>query len=85
MKKLNPCVTGSTKVWTVEGAKSFKDLADANEDVDVYCLDGDGNIKVSKMFHPRVTGYNIELVKITLDDGTVLKVTSNHMFLTSEG
>ena len=33
MKKLNPCVTGSTKVWTVEGAKSFKDLADANEDV----------------------------------------------------
>ena len=85
MKKLNPCVTGDTKVWTVEGAKSFKDLANANEDVDVYCLDGDGNIKMSKMFHPRVTGYNIELVKITLDDGTVLKVTSNHMFLTSEG
>lgn len=85
MKKLNPCVTGDTKVWTVEGAKSFKDLADANEDVDVYCLDGDGNIKVSKMFHPRVTGYNIELVKITLDDGTVLKASSNHMFLTSEG
>ena len=48
MKKLNPCVTGDTKVWTVEGAKSFKDLANANEDVDVYCLDGDGNIKVSK-------------------------------------
>lgn len=85
MKKLNPCVTGSTKVWTVEGAKSFKDLADANEDVDVYCLDGNGNIKVSKMFHPRVTGYNIGLVKITLDDGTVLKASSNHMFLTSEG
>ena len=85
MKKLNPCVTGSTKVWTVEGAKSFKDLADANEDVDVYCLDGNGNIKVSKMFHPRVTGYNIGLVKITLDNGTILKASSNHMFLTSEG
>ena len=85
MKKLNPCVTGNTNVWTVDGAKSFKDLADANEDVDVYCLDGDGNIKMSKMFHPRVTGYNIELVKITLDDGTVLKASSNHMFLTSEG
>ena len=62
MKKLNPCVTGSTKVWTVDGVKSFKDLADANEDVKVYCLDGDGNVKVSKMFHPRITGYNIELV-----------------------
>ena len=85
MKKLNPCVTGSTKVWTVEGAKSFKDLADANEDVDVYCLDGDGNVKVSKMFHPRITGYNIELVKITLDDGTVLNTTFNHRFLTADG
>lgn len=85
MKKLNPCVTGSTKVWTVDGAKSFKDLADANEDVDVYCLDGDGNVKVSKMFHPRITGYNIELVKITLDDGTVLNTTLNHQFLTTDG
>ena len=85
MKKLNPCVTGSTKVWTVDGAKSFKDLADANEDVDVYCLDGDGNVKVSKMLHPRITGYNIELVKITLDDGTVLNTTFNHRFLTADG
>lgn len=85
MKKLNPCVTGSTKVWTVDGVKSFKDLADANEDVDVYCLDGDGNVKVSKMLHPRITGYNIELVKITLDDGTVLNTTFNHRFLTTDG
>ena len=85
MKKLNPCVTGSTKVWTVDGVKSFKDLADANEDVDVYCLDGDGNVKVSKMLHPRITGYNIELVKITLDDGTVLNTTLNHCFLTTDG
>ena len=85
MNKLNPCVTGDTKVWTVEGLKTFKELADANDDVNVYCLDGDGNIKVSKMFHPRVSGYNVELVKITLTDGTVLKATVNHMFLTDEG
>ena len=51
----------------------------------VYCLDGDGNVKVSKMFHPRITGYNIELVKITLDDGTVLNTTFNHRFLTADG
>ena len=82
MKKLNPCVTGSTKVWTVEGLKTFKELAETNDDVNVYCLDSDGNIKISKMFHPRVSGYNVELVKITLTDGTVLKATVNHMFLT---
>ena len=85
MNKLNPCVTGSTKVWTVEGFRSFKELADANEDVNVYCLDCDGNIKVSKMFHPRVSGYNIELVTVRLTDGTELNVTPNHMFLTKEG
>lgn len=85
MNKLNPCVTGDTKVWTVEGLKTFKELAETNDDVNVYCLDGDGNIKVSKMFHPRVSGYNVELVKITLTDGTVLKATYNHMFLTDDG
>ena len=85
MNKLNPCVTGDTKVWTVDGLKTFKELAETNDDVNVYCLDGDGNIKVSKMFHPRVSGYNVELVKITLTDGTVLKATVNHMFLTDDG
>ena len=85
MNKLNPCVTGDTKVWTVEGLKTFKELAETNDDVNVYCLDGNGNIKVSKMFHPRVSGYNVELVKITLTDGTVLKATVNHMFLTDDG
>ena len=85
MKKLNPCVTGSTKVWTLDGVKTFGELAEANEDVKVYCLDDDGNVKVSKMFHPRITGYNIELVKITLDDGTILDTTFNHRFLTTDG
>ena len=82
---LNPCVTGDTKVWTVEGVKSFKELAEAGEDVNVYCLDSDGDIMVSKMFHPRVSGYNVEIVKVTLEDGTTFKVTPNHEFLTKDG
>ena len=93
MKKVNTsisevsgcCVSGDTKLMTVEGIKSFKDLADANDDVNVYCLDVDGNIKVSKMFHPRVSGYNIELMNVVLSDGTVLNVTTNHRFLTKDG
>lgn len=85
MKNLNPCVTGDTKVWTVEGPKSFKDLADSGDDVSVYCLDDNGNIKVSKMFHPRLSGYNMGIIEITLTDGTVFKSTLNHMFLTDEG
>ena len=79
------CVTGNTKLWTVDGIKSFKELADTEEDVNVYCLDIDGNIKMSKMFHPRITGYNIEFLRVTLDDGTELNVTENHMVLTRRG
>ena len=85
MKKLNPCVTGSTGVWTTKGIKSFKELADTNEDVEVYCLDEDGDIKVSKMFHPRLTGYKVEIMRITLEDGTELNLTPNHMLLTRGG
>ena len=79
------CVTGNTKLGTVDGVKTFKELADSNDDVNVYCLDVDGNIKVSKMFHPRISGYNIKLAKITLEDGTVLTTSLNHMFLTKDG
>ena len=85
MKRLNPCVSGDTKVWTLEGIKSFKELAQAGDDVMVYCLDEDGNIKISKMFHPRLSGYKMEMVKVTLSDGTVMKSTANHMFLTEDG
>ena len=85
MNKLNPCVTGSTRVWTVDGMKSFQELAAADEDVLVYCLDADGNIKISKMFHPRLSGYSIEVMKVYLTDGTELNVTLNHMVLTKNG
>lgn len=79
------CVTGETKLMTVDGIKTFKELADTNEDVNVYCLDVDGNLKVSKMFHPRVSGYNIEVMKVVLSNGTELNVTTNHRFLTKDG
>lgn len=79
------CVTEDTKVWTVDGIKLFKELADTEEDVNVYCLDNDGKIKMSRMLHPRVTGHNIDVLKITLEDGTILNVTENHMLLTKHG
>lgn len=93
MSKRNPlpgvidycCVTGSTKVWTVDGIKSFKELADTEDDALVYCIDNDGDIKMSKMFHPRITGYNVDVFRVVLEDGTELNVTENHMILTKKG
>lgn len=85
MNKLNCCVTGGTEVMTVDGVKSFSELAESDDDVNVYCLDVDGNIKVSKMFHPRISGIKVEVMKVVLSDGTELNVTPNHMFLTRDG
>lgn len=85
MKTLNPCVTGDTKVWTTNGAKTFSELAESNDDVMVYCFDADGNIKISKMLHPRLTGYNIQILRVTLDNGSEFNVTPQHMFLTRNG
>lgn len=85
MKTLNPCVTGDTKVWTTNGAKTFSELAESNDDVMVYCFDADGNIKISKMLHPRLTGYNIQILRVTLDNGSEFNVTPQHMILTRNG
>lgn len=78
-------MTGDTKVVTTEGLRSFKELADLNEDVQVYCLNEKGQVVISKMLHPRITGYNMDIVEIVLDDGSRFKVTENHQFLTQNG
>ena len=80
MKKLNSCVTGDTKVWTTNGAKTFSELAESNDDVMVYCFDAEGNIKISKMLHPRLTGYNIQILRVTLDNGSEFNVTPQHIY-----
>ena len=85
MNKFNPCLTGNSKVLTIDGPVSFSELAVSGDDVLVYCIDDKGEIRLSKMFHPRVTGFNREIMKITLEDGTVIESTPNHEFLTDAG
>lgn len=79
------CVTGDTKVLTIDGAVSFKELAESGDDVLVYCLNNFGEIVLSKMFHPRKTGYKQGIFEIKLENGVVLKATANHQFLTPDG
>ena len=85
MNKLDKCVTGDTKVLTSDGAVSFMELAESGDDALVYCLNENGKIVLSKMFHPRKTGYNQGIYEIKLENGIVLKATPNHMYLTPEG
>lgn len=82
IRTVNPCIVGDTLVAVADGrdSVSIKDLATAQEDVDVYCIDTEGNLKIRTMRNPRITGYNQKIYKVTLDDGTILRCTGNHKF-----
>ena len=81
----NPCLAGDTKVYVADGRGdvTIKELADDGKDVPVMCLNDKGVINVRTMRHPRVTGYNQPIFKVTLDDGSIVRCTSNHKFLTT--
>lgn len=84
-KIVNACCSGDTMVMTAYGAKSFRDLAKEGKDVPVYCLDKNGDYTISMMIHPRITGYNVEVYKVRLDNGMEFKVTPEHRMLTDIG
>jgi len=79
-KATNPCVTGDTLIYVADGRTnvSIKELAEEDKDVPVFCLDNDGKIAIRTMRNPRVTGKNVNIYKVTLDDGSVVKATGNH-------
>jgi ribonucleotide reductase alpha subunit len=74
----NPCWTGDTQVWTVDGHVSFKDLAERGTGVQVLSQDDQGNFVVKLMRAPRLTRQAVEVAELHLDDGTVLKATLDH-------
>ena len=82
----NPCVTGDTVVYTADGRMgvTIKQLADDGKDVDVFCYNQNKTITIRKMRNPRISGYKQPILKITLDDGSIIRVTKNHKFLMSD-
>lgn len=83
----NPCLSAETLVYVADGRGmvSIKELADKGQDVDVFCYDNSGNLVIKRMRNPRITGYNQPIYKVTLDDGSSIRVTSNHKFRLKHG
>lgn len=81
----NPCWTGDTKVWTVNGHVSFAELAERGEDIQVLSQDDAGTFVVKMMRSPRLTRKSVEVVELHLDDGTVLKATPDHNVYLRDG
>lgn len=83
----NPCLVGDTMVMVADGRGyiSIKQLADEGKDVPVYCLDENEKVVIKLMRNPRITGHSEKIYKITLDDGSILRTTSNHKFRLKDG
>jgi ribonucleotide reductase alpha subunit len=83
----NPCLTGDTLVAVADGRGhvSIKQLAEEGNDVPVWTRNANGSIGIKLMRNPRVTGIDQDIYLITFDDGSTIKATANHRFLTSEG
>ena len=80
---VNPCVTGDTLIAVADGRTMvpIRQLTEEGKDVPVYCKSPDGLTQIRIMRNFRITGYNQEIYKITLDDGSIIKCTGNHPFI----
>ncbi|MGD0471951.1 MAG: ribonucleotide reductase N-terminal alpha domain-containing protein [Candidatus Velthaea sp.] len=83
----NPCLTGDTLVAVADGRGHvpIAELAAQGDDVPVFCYDDRGSVAVRTMRHPRVTGKNKAVLRVTLDDGSVVRATDNHKFRLRDG
>jgi len=87
IRSSNPCVTGETLIATADGRNivPIKQLAEEGKDVPVYCSDDNGKVQIRMMRNPRLTGKNKKILKVTFDDGLIVRCTENHKFITKDG
>ena len=83
----NPCLSGEVLISVADGrnAITIKQLAEEGNDVPVYSVDKDNKLCIKMMRNPRITGYNQQLYKVTIEDGITYKVTGNHKFILKDG
>jgi ribonucleoside-diphosphate reductase alpha chain len=74
----NPCWTGDTKVWTVEGPRTFAELAETGDDVSVLTQDNSGTLIFRTMHNPRLTRSQTDIAEILFDGGKKLRCTPTH-------
>ncbi|MCJ8347761.1 HNH endonuclease, partial [bacterium] len=81
----NPCITGDTKIAVADGRGfvDIKTLAEDGVDVPVYSSENE-KVVIKTMRNPRVTGRNVDVYKVTLDDGSTFKATANHKVYINE-
>ena len=83
----NPCcITGDTLVAVADGrnAVAIRDLV--GTEVPVYAHDhATGRTTVSRMWNIGVKRENVPIVRVTLDDGSTLRLTDDHLVMLRDG
>ena len=82
----NPCVTGDTVIATVDGPRTFADLAEVGEDVLVYSWHPDIKTPVIRwMRNPHRTRIDADILEVAFDSGLVVRCTPDHNFYSFRG
>jgi intein/homing endonuclease len=80
------CLTGDSLIHTINGPISIKEMADSGKDYLVYSYDFDlRTVVLAKGKNARKTGERVEIWRVVLDDGRVIRGTKEHLFLMRSG
>jgi len=80
----NPCIVGDTLIAVADGrnAVSIRQLAEEGKDVPVYSTNPEtGQVEIKLGRNPRLTKNQVEVWKLTLDDGSFLIATPDHRIM----
>lgn len=77
------CLTGDTEIMTTSGLKRLDEVG--NNTIQVFQLNPNGSLELSTPCHVVPTKKTTELIKITLEDGTVIQGTPDHKLMLSDG
>jgi len=78
IESTNPCFSKNTKISTKQGHFEIRDLV--GKEVDIW--DGDDWVNINNF---RITGEHQKMLKVTLYDGSELRVTPYHTFYLEDG
>ena len=83
------CFSGDTKVALSDGRNlSFIELFEEHKKGKTnfcYTIKKNGSIGIEKIQNPRITKKNVEVIKITLDNGKEIICTPDHKFMLRDG
>lgn len=83
IESVNVCLTGDTKIWTIDGEKEIKDLV--NNRIPVLTQDDKGKLMYKKMFNIHKTREDAEIMEIKLDSGSTVRLTPDHTLFLVDG